>query len=464
MAAQPAQDPLRSYLAAVPEYSTPRVQFYYSSLPSRKHSNPTGYSGAISWWRKTLVDLVARGLLSDDKLLLHVDEELREKLRWDKAGRPSSLGVIVAELAQTADLVPTATYLSSPEPQNHSVVSLLARPFWWGLSKVWGSPSGVEYGEAADEKEWSRRKGEYVVPDLVDVKAISRFSLESMLTHVHTAQRAASTLLPELPDLHADALARLYTVNSFQEKLGSLCLPNVKLSERDCEVIKFAPPLSDPASNASLSINDADRSTLTLLATLATLSASLTSLESRIASEQAQFAKYASEKRMELAKAHLIGRKRAEKLLEERAGQRTKVQEVVWAIERAIGDEETLSALSLGTSTLRSILSSPTLQLDNIESTTSLLDETLISAQEVNEAVDSVSAPLAREIKDEVDAELRELVEAEKRKEREEEEAKEKKRVDEAAKKLEDATKAPVAAELTEDSVVHDERREKALA
>ncbi|BGP23014.1 hypothetical protein JCM10295v2_001907 [Rhodotorula toruloides] len=444
MAAQPAQDPLRSYLAAVPEYSTPRVQFYYSSLPSRKHSNPTGYSGAISWWRKTLVDLVARGLLSDDKLLLHVDEELREKLRWDKAGRPSSLGVIVAELAQTADLVPTATYLSSPEPQNHSVVSLLARPFWWGLSKVWGSPSGVEYGEAADEKEWSRRKGEYVVPDLVD--------------------RAASTLLPELPDLHADALARLYTVNSFQEKLGSLCLPNVKLSERDCEVIKFAPPLSDPASNASLSINDADRSTLTLLATLATLSASLTSLESRIASEQAQFAKYASEKRMELAKAHLIGRKRAEKLLEERAGQRTKVQEVVWAIERAIGDEETLSALSLGTSTLRSILSSPTLQLDNIESTTSLLDETLISAQEVNEAVDSVSAPLAREIKDEVDAELRELVEAEKRKEREEEEAKEKKRVDEAAKKLEDATKAPVAAELTEDSVVHDERREKALA
>lgn len=98
MAAQPAQDPLRSFLATIPEYSTPRVQFYYSSLPSRKHSNPTGYSGAISWWRKTLVDLAARGLLSDDKLLIHVDEELREKLRWDKAGRPSSLGVIVVRL------------------------------------------------------------------------------------------------------------------------------------------------------------------------------------------------------------------------------------------------------------------------------------------------------------------------------------------------------------------------------
>ncbi|BGO89806.1 hypothetical protein NBRC10512_007223 [Rhodotorula toruloides] len=461
MAAQPALDPLKSYLATISEYSTPRVQFYYSSLPSRKHSNPTGYSGAISWWRKTLVDLVARGLLSDDKLLIHVDEELREKLRWDKAGRPSSLGVIVAELAQTSDLVPTVTYLSSPEPQTLSVVSLLARPFWWGLSRIWGSSRSIEYGEAADEKEWVRRQGDYVVPDLVE--------------------RAVSSLLPKLPDLHADALSRLYTVKSFQEKLGSLCLPNVKLSERDCEVlagylskqghcafdgkvIKFAPPLSDPASSSSLTITDADRSTITLLTTLATLSASITSLESRIASEQAQFAGYASEKRMELAKAHLISRKRAEKLLEERAGQRTKVQEVVWAIERAIGDEETMSALSLGTSTLRTILSSPTLQLDNIESTTSLLDETLISAQTVNEAVDSVSAPLAREVEDEVDAELRELVEAEKRKEGEEEERKEKERVEEAAKKLEEATKVPATAEKREESAERQEEREKALA
>lgn len=123
-----------------------------------------------------------------------------------------------------------------------------------------------------------------------------------------------------------------------------------------------------------------------------------------------------------------------------------------------------MSALSLGTSTLRTILSSPTLQLDNIESTTSLLDETLISAQTVNEAVDSVSAPLAREVEDEVDAELRELVEAEKRKEGEEEERKEKERVEEAAKKLEEATKVPATAEKREESAERQEEREKALA
>lgn len=79
----------------MPEYGTPKLQFYYSSLPGRKTSNPTGYSSALSWWRKTLADLTAKGLVGPDKLVLVVDAELRENLRIDKVGRPSSLGVIV---------------------------------------------------------------------------------------------------------------------------------------------------------------------------------------------------------------------------------------------------------------------------------------------------------------------------------------------------------------------------------
>ena len=82
-----------------------------------------------------------------------------------------------AELAQTSDLVPRATYLSAPTPQSIGVASLLARPFWWGLSKVWGSGDGVDLGEGADDKEWARRKGDYVVPDLVEVRPLLRVSL-----------------------------------------------------------------------------------------------------------------------------------------------------------------------------------------------------------------------------------------------------------------------------------------------
>jgi charged multivesicular body protein 7 len=50
-------------------------------------------------------------------------------------------------------------------------------------------------------------------------------------------QKAAAALSAQLPDLHADTLSRLYTLKTFREKLGSLCLDGVKLSERDCKVL-----------------------------------------------------------------------------------------------------------------------------------------------------------------------------------------------------------------------------------
>lgn len=92
-------DPLRSYLGSLPEYSSARAQFLYSSLPARKASNPTGYQGAISWWRLTLSALVSKGLLGEDKLILVAEEDLKEKLRWDKIGKPSSLGTILVRLS-----------------------------------------------------------------------------------------------------------------------------------------------------------------------------------------------------------------------------------------------------------------------------------------------------------------------------------------------------------------------------
>ncbi|GAA6058444.1 hypothetical protein JCM3770_005079 [Rhodotorula araucariae] len=434
-------DALHAYLATVPEYSTQRIQFYYSSLPSRKHSNPTGYSAALQWWRRTLQALVQNGLLADDKLTLHVDDSLRDRLRCESAGRPTSLGVIIAELAESSDLVPSSTYLSSPSPQSYGIASLLARPFWWSLSKVWGT-GGVDLGEQADENEWARRKGDYVVPDLVE--------------------KAAASLLPRLSDLHSTALSRLYTLRTFREKLGALCLPKVTLSEADCrvlatylarkgecafdgEVIKFPAP---HATRSPLTITESDRSSVTLAASLASLTHSIAALTSLIAAERAAAAAALADKRpVALVKAHLAARRRAEKLVEERVAQRSKVEEVVWAIERATGDEETLAALSLGASALRTVLSSPTLQLSNIAATTSALDDALICAAEVSDAVDAVGAgQLGDEGEDEVESELREMQDAERRaaaREAADEAAREKARVAVAEEKLE-AGRVPV--------------------
>lgn len=91
----PAPTPLAAHLSSLPELSTPRGSFLYSSLPSRKEVNPTGYSGAVNWWSSTLATLVGKELLSEHKLILVVDEALREGLRVDKIGRPASLGAVV---------------------------------------------------------------------------------------------------------------------------------------------------------------------------------------------------------------------------------------------------------------------------------------------------------------------------------------------------------------------------------
>ncbi|GAA5839715.1 hypothetical protein JCM3766R1_004593 [Sporobolomyces carnicolor] len=399
----PTRDALRAHLQSMPEYGTPKLQFYYSSLPGRKTSNPTGYSSALSWWRKTLADLTAKGLVGPDKLVLVVDAELRENLRIDKVGRPSSLGVIVSELATAQDLVSLDTFLAAPAPDSFSVLSLLARPFWWGLSKVTGT---AELGEAADETEWNKRKGAWVIPDLVE--------------------RAATAITPLFSKLHVDPISRLYTIKSFREQFGATALPGVALSERDCrvlvtylagqghcvfeqDVIKFSPPLKTRSGREdTLAVTESDRSILNLLSTLKTLSDYIASLESRIAVEQAQAVSYVSKKQTTLVKSHLIAKKRLEKVLNERVASRDKLQEVIFGIERAKGDEETLEALSLGSSTLRTILASPTLQISNIEATTSALDETLVAATEINEAVDSV-APLDSALEFEVDDELKAL-------------------------------------------------------
>ena len=89
------------------------------------------------------------------------------------------------------------------------------------------------------------------------------------------------------------------------------------------------------------------------------------------------------------------------------------------------------------------MLASPTLQLDNISELTSALDEQLVSAQEVSEAVDAVGAPEREAAIDEneVEEEWEKVV-------KEEEEREERQRVEEAKRKLE--TPAPVPASTSQ--------------
>ncbi|KAM0792526.1 hypothetical protein ACM66B_005195 [Microbotryomycetes sp. NB124-2] len=404
-----------NYLGSLPEYKSQRAQFLYSSLPSRKVANPIGYNGAVTWWRNTLSTLASKGLLGDDKLVLHVDEDLRERLRWDRIGRPSSLGAVITELALKGELVPFDDYLTaSNESDPTSVLSLVTRPLSWAFSKLFGS---TPISEQVDQREWQQAQGDWVITPLVE--------------------KAAAAVTPKLKELGYDAVSRLYTLKSLQAAIGHLCLPGVTLSEQDCrvlaeylstkglcvtdgEVVKLAPPQKSSMPTSDLRITESDRGILTLKSSLESLEAHVAAIEARITKEQEQAVAYHAKKQINMAKHHLVARKRLESLLAQRVASKDKISEVLTGIEKAVGDEQTMQALELGTKTLRSLIASPHLSLEHIEETTDALSDALADANEINEAVSQVGQ-LDNSLEDEVDAELKRLIEdaeAEERKER----------------------------------------------
>lgn len=70
-----------------------------------------------------------------------------------------------------------------------------------------------------------------------------------------------------------------------------------------------------------------------------------------------------------------------------------------------------MSALSLGTKTLRTLISSPNLSLDHIEETTTALSDALADANDINEAVTS-AGQLDSAAEGEVEDELKALIES----------------------------------------------------
>jgi charged multivesicular body protein 7 len=178
-------------------------------------------------------------------------------------------------------------------------------------------------------------------------------------------------------------------------------------------------------------ITPSDIGILSLLSTLATLSSQITSLTSQITLERFKMLQANSAKQLSLVKSHLIRRKQLESVLEKRINSKDRIGEVLYAIEKAVGDEEIMKALELGTSTLRLLISSPTLSLDHIEETTTALEDALADSKEINEAINE--GVLDKGAEEAVEAELKELIRAE----REEEEEKLAKQSEEKEKEKE---------------------------
>ena len=84
--------------------SKARLQYLYSDVSQARVTNPAGYASTLAWWSALILAIVSRGLQNGggskadldgtDKLIWHLDDAFIQRLRWEGAGKPSSLGTV----------------------------------------------------------------------------------------------------------------------------------------------------------------------------------------------------------------------------------------------------------------------------------------------------------------------------------------------------------------------------------
>lgn len=103
-------------------------------------------------------------------------------------------------------------------------------------------------------------------------------------------------------------------------------------------MIKFAASLG--SSSVRVEVTQSDQGILSLLATLSALTEQIAKLETQISEQQLQMVAYNAKKQLTLVKSHLIRRKQLQIILDKRITARDKLGEVLFSIEKAVGDEE----------------------------------------------------------------------------------------------------------------------------
>jgi charged multivesicular body protein 7 len=88
-----------------------------------------------------------------------------------------------------------------------------------------------------------------------------------------------------------------------------------------------------------------------------------------------------------IALSHLKSKKQLEDLLLKRIGATQQLEAVLRSIDQAKGDIEIMAAYTTSTSTLKTILANPALDLDHVEATTEELAKVMANQEEVDSAI-----------------------------------------------------------------------------
>ncbi|KAF9527003.1 Snf7-domain-containing protein [Crepidotus variabilis] len=416
---------IASNLAPFSTTSTSRLQALYSDFSRQKQSNPASYHANVEWWRKALESLVISGsqdidfsvsTLEDstppksDRLILHAGKPLVERVKIPKVGKPLSLGAVLSDLRSSKIALPLSEFLNA----NASIYDpgwlpgriasfVVGKPLWWALEHmgivgeegILGSfSSSPASGRNSQSTSWH---GDYVLVSLVE--------------------RAADEVEDMLAKKMASKTDALFTKESFRDAFGAAAGGDdvlreadatvlVKYLERDRgvvvvdkEIIKF---VESAASAEERTITAVDRGILELKTAIRNLDAQIESLQSKVDECTKKATLALQQKRKPAALGYIRSRKLLEGVLEKRLGSLSTLEATFISVETAAGDIEIMKSYESSTTTLRNILSHPSLERGKIDETMEALAEANTNAKEVDDII-RIGGDVALGIDDAVD-------------------------------------------------------------
>ncbi|KAF9265507.1 hypothetical protein L218DRAFT_859997 [Marasmius fiardii PR-910] len=447
--------------------SLSRLKALYSDFSRQKQSNPASYEANVEWWKRALESY----LIDDgaDSLVLHANSSLLEDLRVEGVGRPIGLGAVMTELTTTSNsspppMLPLATFLSLPNSiySSRSPLSYaaavpkfllsygVAKPLWWALEQVGIVGEDSLATSVSSTFSFARSQTSSAMsPSLQD-------SWFGDYVAIGLVEKAGQNVLEEQRQKVVGPCDALYSLDGFRREFAS-CIPgrarnsgdgeNAMMNELDTkillrylardkeavvidgDVVKFFKSYSSAESSREVTV--IDRGIVELKNAADNLRRQIFTIQAKMEHCTANASAAIKQNRKPLALSYLRSRRQLEDVLKKRSGALENLEGTLVQIEAAVGDIEIVKAYSSSTSTLKAILSHPSLQRESVEQTMEAMAEANADAKEIDQAI-RIGGGVALGVEDvidddEIERELTQLVkEAQSRSKRERSELQEK--------------------------------------
>ncbi|EAU88757.2 hypothetical protein CC1G_01130 [Coprinopsis cinerea okayama7 len=430
MASTPSTPSSSSQVLSFPPFnstSTSRLQSLYSDLSRKKHSDPASFQADVVWWKKALETIVSTGLQDGDestsnsskRLILQANASLMDLVKVPKVGKPLALGSVLAELHASNTFIPITDFINM-KASLYATSSLpvriasyvIGRPLWWALETAGiVGDEGILGSSMRERNRGTAWYGEYVLVPLVE--------------------KAGNAIIQMQEEAGAGPADALYSWSGFSKTFASAIEGGsqdqlhkddvkvlLKFLERDRgvlvydkNVIKFVDP-SGPSEERT--ITAVDRGVLELKNAVESVRTQIDALQRKMDRCTRDASAALRQDRKAIALNHIRLRKQLQELLTKRLSSLSTLESTLLTVEASMGDIEIMNSYEASTATLKSILTHPSLQRENIDKTLEALAEANADAREVNEAVQiggdvAVGAATDDDVEEEYEALLREM-------------------------------------------------------